>query len=128
MIWLRRSFRGWPFVGSLLGWTFYLTNAPYVIIPAGVIVDACTGAWWKPDVSEKGVSKIDYDNFLYTITYKAIQKKESVINPEENKEPLNAPSKTKAEMLRELKQLLDEGVLTQEEYEKEKAKVLEMKE
>lgn len=121
----KRSFRGWSFVGSLVGWTFWLTNAPYVIIPAGVIVDACTGAWWKPDVTEKGVSKIDYDNFLYTITYKAIPKKDSAIKPEEkNKEPLDAPTKSKAEILRELKQLFDDGVLTQEEYEKEKAKVL----
>lgn len=124
----RRSFRGWPFAGSLVGWTFYLTNAPYVIIPVGVIVDACTGAWWKPDVTEKGVSKIDYDNFLYTITYKAIPKNESIIKLEENKEPIDSNSKSKADMLRELKQLLDEGVLTQEEYEKEKAKVLDLQE
>lgn len=122
----RRSFRGWSFVGSLVGWTFWLTNAPYVIIPAGVIVDACTGAWWKPDVTEKGVSKIDYDNFLYTITYKAIPLNKSTIKPEEkDKEPSNSPTKSKTEILRELKQLLDDGILTQEEYEKEKAKVLE---
>lgn len=125
----KRTFRGWAFVGTLVGWTFYLTNAPYVLIPAGVVVDACTGAWWKPDVTEKGVSKIDYDNFLYTITYKAIPKKETVIMPEEiNKGPMDSSTKSKAEILRELKQLFDDGVLTQEEYEKEKAKVLESKE
>jgi len=79
-------------------------------------------------VTEKGVSKIDYDNFLYTITYKAIPKNESIIKLEENKEPIDSNSKSKADMLRELKQLLDEGVLTQEEYEKEKAKVLDLQE
>lgn len=123
---LRRSFRGWPFAGTVLGWTFYLKSAPYVIIPIGVIVDACTGAWWKPDITEKGVSKIDYDNFLYTIIYQAIPKQSSAIQQEEtNKEVLSPEAKSKADKLRELKQLLDEGVLTQEEYEKEKAKLLE---
>ena len=123
----KRAFRGWAFVGTLVGWTGITPN--YIPLPWGVVVDACTGAWWKPDVTEKGVSKIDYDNFLYTITYKAIPKKESVIKPEEiNKGPMDSSTKSKAEILRELKQLFDDGVLTQEEYEKEKAKVLESKE
>ena len=123
----KRAFRGWAFVGTLVGWTGITPN--YIPLPWGVVVDACTGAWWKPDVTEKGVSKIDYDNFLYTITYKAIPKKESAIKPEEiNKGPMDSSTKSKAEILRELKQLFDDGVLTQEEYEKEKAKVLESKE
>ena len=89
------------------------------------MVDAATGAWWKPDVSEKGVSKIDYDNFLYTINYNAIPKKDvdiSTIKAEKDKTPANQQSK--ADKLRELKQLLDDGILTQEEYEKEKTKIL----
>ena len=123
----KRAFRGWAFVGTLVGWTGITPN--YIPLPWGVVVDACTGAWWKPDVTEKGVSKIDYDNFLYTITYKAIPKKETVIMPEEIiKGPMGSSTKSKAEILRELKQLFDDGVLTQEEYEKEKAKVLESKE
>ena len=123
----KRAFRGWAFVGTLVGWTGITPN--YIPLPWGVVVDACTGAWWKPDVTEKGVSKIDYDNFLYTITYKAVPKKETVIMPEElNKGPMGSSTKSKAEILRELKQLFDDGVLTQEEYEKEKAKVLESKE
>lgn len=122
-----RVFRGWTFAGTIVGWTFWLTNAPYVIIPAGVIVDACTGAWWKPDVAEKGVSRIDYDNFLYTINYNAIPKKDSAIDPKNTGGEQATPNndKTKADKLRELKQLLDEGILTVEEYEKEKAKILE---
>ena len=123
----KRAFRGWAFVGTLVGWTGITPT--YLPLPWGVVVDACTGAWWKPDVTEKGVSKIDYDNFLYTINYKAIPKKESVIKPEEiNKGPIDSSTKSKTEILRELKQLFDDGVLTQEEYEKEKAKVLESKE
>ena len=39
--------------------------------------------------------------------------------------PTQPLTKSKTEVLRELKQLLDEGILTQEEYEKEKAKLLE---
>jgi hypothetical protein len=36
-------------------------------------------------------------------------------------------SASKIEMLRELKQLLDEDIITQEEFEKEKTKILETK-
>ena len=41
---------------------------------------------------------------------------------ESGKEGSSSESQSKADKLRELKHLLDEGVLTQEEYEKEKAK------
>jgi hypothetical protein len=34
----------------------------------------------------------------------------------------------KSDQLRELKRLFDEGILTQDEYEKEKAKILEKNE
>ena len=76
-------------------------------------------------MSEQGVSKIDYDHFLYTINYKAIPKKDVVTNSKEtSKEGSYSDAQSKADKLRELKQLLDEGILTQEEYEKEKAKIL----
>ena len=120
----KKAFRGWAFVGTVVGWTGWIPNT-YIFLPWGIVVDGITGAWWKPDVTEKGVSKIDYDNFLYTITYKAVPKKGSTIKPEEkDKELKNATAKSKTEILRELKQLFDDGVLTQEEYEKEKAKLL----
>ena len=48
----------------------------------------------------------------------------NIENPTLNVEPSN---KSKADRLRELKQLLDEGILTKEEYEKEKNKILEEK-
>ena len=121
----KRAFRGWAFVGTLVGWTGITPNN--IPLPWGVVVDACTGAWWKPDINEKGVSKIDYDHFLYTINYKAIPKKDAVINPiEQKKSEASTVSKSKAERIRELKQLLDEGFLTQEEYEREKAKILSL--
>lgn len=115
-------------------------------LPVGVIVDAATGAWWKPDEHEIGVSKVDVDNYLYTITYKPNTVKPNTTNPPvavpNSQEPATnkiveptittstveqsqSLTRTKAEALRELKQLLDDGILTQEEYEKEKAKLLE---
>lgn len=116
-----RKFRGWAFVGTLI-----------VDQIEGIIIDASTGAWWKPDIKEPGVTKIDYDNYRYTIPYKAIprnnsdKKSSNISNPNE---ALNSKNKTipdsKAAKLRELKKLLDEGILTQEEFEKEKKKVLD---
>lgn len=111
-----KVFRGWAFAGTVVGWTGMVGGIP---LPWGVAVDAATGAWWKPDVTEKGVSKIDYDHYLYTIEYKAIPTKEQEVDPK-----VNVSEKNKVDRLRELKNLLDEGVLTQEEYEKEKAKIL----
>ena len=37
----------------------------------------------------------------------------------------NTPAKSRAEQLRELKGLLDEGILTQDEFDMEKKRVLE---
>lgn len=136
-----RKFRTGTLICDIL--LFGLLTPP---IPLGsVIIDACTGAWWKPDENEPGVSKIDVDNYQYTITYKPTTNKLNTTNPPVSMplpqepatgtitEPAITPSvkpiqpltKTKTEALRELKQLLDEGILTQEEYDKEKAKLLE---
>lgn len=120
-----KSFRGWEFVGTVLGWTGIVPGT-YILLPWGIAVDACTGALWKPNVNEKGVSKIDYDTFLYTINYKAVPQKNIGTIPDKQDNTENGPFPTsKAEKLRELKQLFDEGVLTQEEYDKEKSKILE---
>lgn len=133
-----RKFRAGAFIFDLLlGWV-----PP---IPVGIIVDGATGAWWKPDDKDPWITKIDGKNYLYTITYRPSTTKPNTTNPPVSvpipqepasdtiSKPTIAPSitpsqpltKTKAEALRELKQLLDEGILTQEEYEKEKAKLLE---
>ncbi len=101
----RKKFRGWSFAGTII--------ADQI---EGIIIDAATGAWYKPDVTEPWVTKIDYDNYLYTIEYKAIPIKK-------DKAAATGPLPI-VEKLRDLKKLLDEGILTQEEYEKEKAKIL----
>ncbi len=68
--------------------------------------------------------------FLWTMKYKPTHTYElsPIIEnnqPEETSVNENHHLKSKADRLRELKQLLDEKILTQEEYEKEKRKVLE---
>ncbi|MEM7108059.1 MAG: SHOCT domain-containing protein [Bacteroidota bacterium] len=106
----KRTFRGWSFVGTLLGWTGIINGIP---VPWGIIVDGATGAWWKPDTSEKGVLKIDHNHYLYNIEYEVC-----AIKSNQTDKP------TIAELLRELKALLDEGIITQEEYDAEKKKIL----
>ena len=67
--------------------------------------------------------------FLWTMKYKPVHSYEltplgfkapSVVAPVQN-----ATTSSKAEQLRELKILLDEKIITSEEFEKEKAKILE---
>ena len=69
--------------------------------------------------------------FLWVMKYKPIHAYElvpSLVSPQNNITPGNKIEtiiiKSKADRLRELKQLFDDKILTQEEYEKEKAKIL----
>ena len=109
----QKSFRGWAFAGTLVGWTSWYAGLP---LPWGVGLDAITGAWWKPDISERGVTKQDYNHYIYQIDYNGCDTKTESTN-----------STSKADKLRELKKLLDEGVITKEEFEKEKKKLLDEK-
>ena len=68
----KKVFRGWAFMGSLLGWTGLYMGVP---LPWGLLVDGITGAWWKPDISEIGVVKQDYNNYIYTIDYRGCEDK-----------------------------------------------------
>ena len=69
--------------------------------------------------------------FLWTMKYKPTHTYE-LIPSSGNQQPINktqqqqnqGDAKSKADRLRELKKLLDEKVLTQDEYEKEKKKIL----
>jgi hypothetical protein len=67
--------------------------------------------------------------FLWTMKYKpsrTYELKQSVDNPsQEITTGTQDQSKSKADKLRELKQLFDENLITKEEYEKERKKILE---
>ncbi|MCU4165483.1 hypothetical protein [Carboxylicivirga caseinilyticus] len=80
----QRTFRGWSFVGTLVTWTGLTVNGgPWLPIPFGVMVDGPTGAWWKPDVNENGISKTDYKNYNYNIKYTECDKAADI---QENKD------------------------------------------
>lgn len=116
----QRSFRGWAFVGTVIGWTGLTINGgPWLPIPFGVIVDGATGAWWKPDINEKGVSKQDYKHFNYQIDYTCFKSKTSTTIEQDK------GFNSKIDKLKDLKKLFDEGALTNEEFEKEKKKILD---
>jgi hypothetical protein len=67
----KNTFRGWAFAGTIVTWTGFVSG---IYIPWGVIVDLANGALVKPNVKEKGVSKIDYKNFKYTLEYNGCKK------------------------------------------------------
>ncbi len=66
-----RTIRGWSILGSLVTWTLTITSPATgtIFIPVGLVVDLATGAFYKPNVMERGVSKMDYKNFKYRVDY-----------------------------------------------------------
>jgi hypothetical protein len=68
-----RSFRGWALAGTLIGWTGVTTTG--IPLPLGLGVDLATGALWKPNVSEKGITKLNSKNYNYLINYKGCDSK-----------------------------------------------------
>ncbi|GHM99236.1 hypothetical protein WSM22_07260 [Cytophagales bacterium WSM2-2] len=64
-----RAFRGWALVGTL----FTFTTSTYV--PYGLGIDLATGALWKPNEAEPGVSKHNYKNYQYTLNYTGCESK-----------------------------------------------------
>jgi hypothetical protein len=65
-----RTFRGWAFVGTILGWTGVISGVP---LPWGLVVDLASGSLWKPNVLEPGIQKIDYKNYQYILNYTGCQ-------------------------------------------------------
>jgi PEGA domain/Short C-terminal domain len=70
--------------------------------------------------------------FLWTMKYKSMHSYTMLPNngntgekPQDKPQTQPTQSKSKADKLRELKQLLDDKIITQEEYEKEKKKILD---
>lgn len=61
-----RTFRGWTFTGTVLGFTGLISGIP---IPWGVGVDLAAGTLWKPNVNEIGIVKKDYKNYEYHLDF-----------------------------------------------------------
>ncbi|MEQ8519618.1 MAG: SHOCT domain-containing protein [Cytophagales bacterium] len=113
-----KTFRGWSLVGSIIFWTGIVS--PGIPLPYGVILDGATGAWWKPNVAEPGISKGDYKNFYYTVSY------DGCYNPfNASEEVISDEELIKFQKLRELKGLLDQGVISKEEFDIQKRRILE---
>lgn len=112
----KRTFRGWSFAGTVIGWTGMVYAFP---LPWGVAVDGMTGAWWKPSVKEEGVQKQDYRHYTYQVNFSGTKTEPSMVVKDVE------PDGSKTEKLREMKKLVDEGLITSEEFEKEKKKILE---
>lgn len=117
-----RVFRGWALVGTIFTWTgSFQSNETIIPIPFGLIVDGATGALWKPNPNEVGISKQNYKNYTYQIDYKGC-KNNNVTQNQLGNEDLKTQSK--AQQLRIMKGLLDSGAITREEYQIEKEKIL----
>lgn len=116
-----RQFRGWSFLGTLVTFTG-ITKSSGIPLPFGVAVDGATGAWWKPDINEKGVSKEDYKHYMYRVDYTGCSTDTTQYVPIKL---VHQDFSSKVAKLKELKSLYDQGVLTKEDYEKEKQKVLD---
>ncbi|QNL21727.1 SHOCT domain-containing protein [Hyphobacterium sp. CCMP332] len=113
-----KIFRGWSLLGSIIFWTGIAP--PGIPLPYGVVLDGATGAWWKPNVAERGIRKGDYKNYYYTVSYDGcpdpVKSTEEVISDEEL---------IKFQKLRELKGLLDQGVISKDEFDTQKRRILE---
>lgn len=80
---------------------------------------------WKPNLSELGVSKINYKNYRYNLDYQAIsisppKEKPKIIVKEEPKDEFTSMT----DKLRDLKKLLDEEIINKEEYNHLKKKLI----
>jgi hypothetical protein len=113
-----RTFRGWALAGTILFWTGEINGIP---LPWCVMLDVSTGAFWKSDKTEKGITKIDYKNYIYKINYTGCKQED--INTNNSQIVITA----KTERLAELKELLDKWLLSKEQYEDEIKKIEENK-
>lgn len=112
----KRKIRPWALAGSILFWTG--GTAP-LLIPYGVIVDFAFGAIYKPDTNEEGVLKHNYKTYNYILNYTGCDSTESIAD-----DPPTDSSINKEERLIALKSIYQDGLITKEEYEREKNKIL----
>jgi hypothetical protein len=60
-----RSFRGWALFGNFYSWSL-----------VGIVVDFSNGSFWKPNVKEWDIRKLDNKNFQYFVNYTGCEVKE----------------------------------------------------
>ena len=105
-----RKVRWGALIASVIFWSGYPVPIPY-----GAIVDFASGAVYKPDDREPGVVKNNYNSFTYLLQYTGCEYEE--VTP--------APDNSVREKLTALKSLFLEGLITAEEYERQKQKILD---
>lgn len=124
----RRKFRGYALAGSILSWSLPLTSS--FSLPIGLGVDFWKGSFWKPDKGEYGVTKKNFRHYNYLIEYTGCENrdnKDAIDSPVVPEKSLLERAKIKADLILEKKKMLDNGTITQEEYDKEKARIMEEK-
>ena len=117
-----RVFRGWALVGSL----FLSPTINGVPIPIPVVIDLAVGSYYKPNHTHPAIFKEDFKNFRYSLDYKCDSKENTiqVKEEEEQKQEQRKLGLTKEEKLIELKELFDNGMITEEEHKKARQEIL----
>jgi len=107
-----KKYRGWTLAGSVVTGVGLIASVP---VPFGLMVDGATGSLWKPSINEAGVSEIDFKNYHYNINYTGCG---------DNPITTTKENKSKAKRLTELEELLKKEILSQDEFETLKKKIL----
>lgn len=128
----KKVFRGGAFAGSLISSLITrltltdgngaITSYPF---PIQIIIDLANyPSMFKPDQREKGINKININNYQYSLDYKAI-----LINPIKEQAVIETTSqKTELQIqegkLIDLKRMYDQEIIDEQEYKLMKRKIL----
>ena len=82
------------------------------------IVDIATGAYFKPNDTDKMIVKNSHDSYSYNLNYSDCSKANI------DKEEYVTEPKSKKDKLLELDQLLEEGLISEEEHKKSREEIL----
>ena len=118
-----RRFRTGAFICSILFFTSELdANNPntFFPLPLGAGVDLISGAVWKPNVNEPNIYKKNLNNYIYSLDYSGC----NTVSTGNSQTQIEVPKQSKQEKILELNQLLKDGLITQEEYDKAKMDIL----
>ncbi len=105
--------RGWALANSIL---FFTSAAPFPI-PYGALIDFAFGSIYKPDIRERGIIKNDFRHYNYILDYTGCDASKPVI--------VKKSEFSVEERLKELKLLFEQGLISEEEYNEQRKKILE---